>query len=103
MAEYIERDKAKELICNYGKGAISDGMKTLDPVDDIVCLYKSVDLIPSADVAPVVHGRWEYEPQTINTLSSLKCSNCEWWTLDPSVDGVYHYCPNCGAKMDLEG
>lgn len=62
MAEYIERDKAKELICNYGKGAISDGMKTLDPVDDIVCLCKSVDLIPSADVAPVV-----------------RCRECKYW------------------------
>lgn len=56
--------------------------------------------IPAADVAPVVHARWEYIPQTLNTLSQLRCPFCGWWSLDPSIDGVYNYCPNCGAKMD---
>ena len=56
--------------------------------------------IPAADVAPVVHGRWEYIPQTLNTLSQFRCPFCRWWSLDPSIDGAYNYCPNCGAKMD---
>ena len=56
--------------------------------------------IPAADVAPVVHGRWEYDLPTINTYGQLRCSICNWWTLDPSVDSSYSYCPNCGAKMD---
>ena len=55
---------------------------------------------PAADVVPVVHGRWEYNPPTINTYGKLRCSICNWWTLDPSVDRLYSYCPNCGAKMD---
>lgn len=55
---------------------------------------------PAADVAPVVHGKWEYIPQTLNTLSQLRCPFCGWWSLDPSIDGAYNYCPNCGAKMD---
>ena len=50
--------------------------------------------------APGVHGRWEYIQQTLNTLSQLRCSFCGWWSLDPSIDGAYNYCPNCGAKMD---
>ena len=54
MKEYIEREKARELIKNFGKGAIEDGMKTLDPVDDIILLSSGVDLIPAADVAEVV-------------------------------------------------
>lgn len=58
--------------------------------------------IKSADAAPVVHGKWEFEPETINTYSVLKCSKCGWWTLDLSVDGSYHYCPSCGSKMILE-
>lgn len=53
------------------------------------------------DWAPVVHGRWEYTPQTFNTLSLIRCPFCEWWSLDQSIDGIYKYCPNCGAKMDL--
>ncbi len=57
---------------------------------------------PTVDAVPVVPGRWEYSEQTIDTPSLLRCSICGWWTLDPSVDGAYHYCPNCGAKMDLK-
>ena len=55
---------------------------------------------PAADVAPVVYGRWEYIPQTLDTLSQFRCSVCGWWSLDPSIDNAYKYCPNCGAKMD---
>ena len=52
--------------------------------------------IPAADVAPVRHGRWidarEY-------CGDYMCSNCE------ALYGTnkFNYCPNCGAKMDLEG
>ena len=53
----------------------------------------------SADVAPVVHGRWEYDEPTINTYGMVKCTVCNWWSIDPYVSIVYHYCPNCGARM----
>lgn len=56
--------------------------------------------LPAADVAPVVHGRWEYTPQTFNTLGQIRCPFCAWWSLDQSIDGIYKYCPNYGAKMD---
>ena len=45
---------------------------------------------PAEDVAPVVHGRWD---------RSGYCSVCDFWTC---YCGDYHYCPNCGAKMDKE-
>lgn len=86
MAEYIEREAAIELLHYYTDEACS-------------AIVADMEAIPAADVAPVVHGRLEYIPQTINTLSRLRCSVCGWWTLDPSVDGAYNYCPNCGAKM----
>lgn len=87
MAGYnIKREafKAKYLCCGY-----------LPEMSE-----EEFDDFPAADVAPVVHGRWEYIPQTLNTLSQLRCPFCGWWSLDPSIDGVYNYCPNCGAKMD---
>ena len=54
---------------------------------------------PAADVVEVVHGRWiELH------MGELQCPICEekvmcvgWLT-----NGKYNYCPNCGAKMDLE-
>ncbi|UVM99508.1 MAG: hypothetical protein [Bacteriophage sp.] len=87
MAEYINREKAKSLL----------------HIEYAYAAEQLLDEIPAADVAPVVHGRWTFEPETENTLSMTKCNVCGWWTLDPSVDGVYKYCPNCGAKMDGGG
>lgn len=54
MSEYIEREKVKEVIKDYGKGAIEDGQQTLDPVDDILLLHGAIDMIPTADVVEVV-------------------------------------------------
>lgn len=61
--------------------------------------------VPSVDAAPVKHGKWEYS-ENIYDESTWVCSVCkEPWTL---IDGTpqensMKYCPNCGAKMDLEG
>ena len=85
MSEYIEREAAEDAV---GEAHL----KGLNP------LWELRD-VPAADVVPVVHGRWEYDLPTINTYGQLRCSICNWWTLDPSVDRSYSYCPNCGAKM----
>lgn len=53
-----------------------------------------------ADIQPVRHGRWIYDERTTNTLLKLTCSKCGWWTINQPVDGLYNYCPECGAKMD---
>lgn len=102
MAEYIEQDalmrRIKEIHCaecDSYHGVRCRACWVDDTLDYI-------DSEPAADVAPVRHGKWEYEPPTINTYGMLKCSKCGWWTLDQSVCDVYHYCPNCGCKMDLE-
>ena len=52
--------------------------------------------LPAADVAPVVHGRWETNSDRPDTLicSVCKCG-FDMWKHDP-----HNYCPNCGAKMD---
>lgn len=94
MAEYIEREALLTDICDD-----MCGLKYTGVCENcrVVALIADAH---AADVAPVVHGRWEYIPQTLNTLSSLRCPFCGWWSLDPSIDGAYNYCPNCGAKMD---
>ena len=57
---------------------------------------------PIVDAAPVVHGRW-LTTYTLDTwmgtskIDGFICSECG---KDSKVKG--NYCPNCGAKMDLE-
>ena len=51
------------------------------------------------DVAPVVHGRW------IEDHDYLKCAKCGVmvkWDFTFFDIGNWNYCPNCGAKMDIE-
>ncbi len=98
MAEHIEREALCKILENWRDAhADVDDEQGCGLLEDVIW---EVDAQPAADVAPVVHGKWEYIPQTLNTLSQLRCPFCGWWSLDPSIDGAYNYCPNCGAKMD---
>ncbi len=46
---------------------------------------------PIVDAVPVVHGRW------IKYITCYRCSEC-----GHQVTSADNFCPNCGAKMDLE-
>ena len=115
MADYIERTEELMLAMNAGARAIENTKRyhgavyTKDvfsespqeiPYLQAAKVLREASDAPAADVASVVHGRWEYIQQTLNTLSQLRCPFCAWWSLDQSIDGIYKYCPNCGAKMD---
>lgn len=67
------------------------------------------DKLIAADVAPVVHGRWEKFYKTIHGVvisEDVVCSNCrkeaEILQNGGGVLLLSEYCPNCGAKMDGE-
>ena len=82
MSDYIKREDAMKAIGNF-----------LSREDDyFVDMAKgTIKLIPSADIAPVRHGRWEECGKT------WWCSKCGFET------GLrWDYCPNCGARMDGE-
>lgn len=98
MSDYISREAAIDRL-NKNLSACNPGTFSEMCYADAI---ETVKHLPSADVEPVRHGRWTFEAATENTLSRIKCNICGWWTLDPSVDGVYKYCPNCGAKMDAD-
>ncbi len=98
MSEYIDREAflkdAEIRYCLPCKGAGKDynGVRCRACwVDDMM---GEVDDAPAADVAPVVHGR-KIEDGDIGCfwLCSL-CGEC--------LPYGANYCPNCGAKMDLE-
>lgn len=61
---------------------------------------ESVKNIPTADVQPVMRGKWiKQEEPYVNTY---ECSNCNrWFTIEDEIpeENNYNYCPNCGADM----
>lgn len=98
MAEYIDRDAVYTAFTN----ACTD---VLERASEIIYIagfsYERVieilDDIPTADVAPVVHGRWVDAGRGIKA-----CSNCNHG-IKEHMACVNHYCPNCGARMDGGG
>lgn len=95
MTEYIERDKLlyefREIMPDIGVNELADE------------LYNVALNLPAADVEEVKHGKWIEYPRA----HYFKCSECKETV--PYKKAVlirgkrkYKYCPNCGAKMDLE-
>ena len=83
MYEYIERKAIRDAL--YDADAITmSGVKILNQ-------------FPVADVAPVVHGRWENG----NPICPV-CGEDKFKDLDADIwaDWQPPFCPNCGAKMD---
>lgn len=86
MAEYIDKEDVLDEINRMGTNAFAD-------YTEYSALFDYVDRAESADVAPVIHARWEKD--NIDSIHCWKCSNCssQHWSL-------YNFCPSCGAKMD---
>lgn len=89
MTKYVDIDAVKEAVRMAECDADYDGRRF-----DAEFIENALDFIPAADVAPVVHGRW-------NSMDGYKmrvvCSVCGWDV--PEYGKFYSYCPNCGAKM----
>lgn len=70
-------------------------------------IIEDLTKFPAADVAPVRHGEWLKAKDDYCGLNIIRCSIChEEWCFeidDDVIDLNYHYCPNCGAKMNKEG
>lgn len=103
MARYIDADKIKKAIKDYGKGCISGGIKTLDVVDDVVYIAGLVDMVSTADVQEVKHGKWKKAmPRRKGRNATYRCSCCGQLRSSYYNDVQnWEYCP-CGAKMDKE-
>ena len=84
--EYIEREALKNQI-------VANKLMAREPATKRI--LSMIDDIPAADVAPVVHSKWEiccdgYYPY---------CKRCR---NEPQGRVMTQFCPNCGAKMDEE-
>lgn len=97
MNDYISRQAAIDAIRKVENHAFNSFYKGLAKA------HKIVADLPSADVAPVVHGRWL---PIVSYNNTYKCSECGRLLMD-ITDGLkmvakhYPYC-HCGAKMHKE-
>lgn len=119
MAEYIKKEAAIRALLNDSPEQV--GYSREDAAD-------CIRYMDAADVAPVRHARWilEAHDESVNYRWNVtaECSECcnekkEIWAgffayIVPSIARsvaltsakrvkLSNYCPNCGAKMDLEG
>ena len=94
MDEYIKREEIRrayeKLARSYmhGEPYIADWK-----------LDEMIEELPASNVAPVRHGRWENG----NPICPI-CGGDKFKDLDADIwcDWQPTFCPNCGAKMDLE-
>ena len=69
--------------------------------NDCMMRVKSmVSKAPTADVAPVVHGRWILEREPNGKPYCFHCSVCDSDYHCIGIVVASDYCPNCGAMMD---
>ena len=96
MAEYIEREALLDSICHDTCGIAFCGATN--------CAFMAkVCSAPAADVAPVVHGRWDDSGRyTFSSgATAVRCTNCGCALTESEYHpNNWNYCPVCGAKMD---
>lgn len=101
MSDYISREAAIAYIREQSE-ELQKAFEELGGESGIYAdayndLAEDFHRIPAADVEPVRHGWWDV---------NRRCSECGY----PAPLAYFEpdrwkslYCPNCGAKMDLEG
>ena len=98
MAEYIDREAVVDAVTDiyYDTPGINLTAEKFEA---------AINGIQAADVAPVRHGRWEDSIDEWFETDVYTCSKCrESYVLVEGTpkENLWHYCPNCGAKMDGE-
>lgn len=105
MAEYIDRNVVVNALIDVENRYNLDRDRTVIPAEmlymDLCRTEISLGKLPAADVAPVVHGRWNrpFLSGTKRKNPFCYCTNCAY-PVQPKR--MSNYCPGCGAKMDLE-
>ena len=91
MTDYIKRSDIANRIDYYESHSVGGEHYAYE-----VCA-REIQNVPTADVAPVIHAKW---------IENTFCSNCSYYDSNEYgrvlLSGDKNYCPECGAKMDLE-
>lgn len=94
MDEYIKRKEIRKAYEKLARSYMHGEPYIADWKFD-----EMIEELPAADVTPVRHGRWENG----NPICPV-CGGDKFKDLDADIwcDWQPAFCPNCGAKMDLE-
>lgn len=99
MDEYIKRSAVVSTLISvenrYNRNRDHENVSAEALYKDLCDAEIEIGKIPSVEVAPVVHGRWKYHKY----VEKYECTGCGHF-VRPGTDR--NYCPNCGAKMDVE-
>ena len=98
MSEDINRGTAFDAVTDLAGKA-----STRSAYEAVWKSARALKKIPAADVAPVVHGRWEQVKEWA-TKAKYRCSVCGREIMSAVKVNIekYPYC-HCGAKMDGGG
>lgn len=98
MAEYIDKNATVGILEAMSRNADCECIKKR-----LEKTAKRVSAIPAADVAPVVHGRWDNSGRYTfpSGDTAVRCTECGCaLTVSEYRLNNWNYCPVCGAKMD---
>ena len=102
MTEYIDKEEFRKIIHEHHYFVL-DTYNTRDWGMFTVGIDRAIDDVPAADVRENVRGHDTGEERY------FKCSECGYGVSDVYEAGPvlvfehgkeWHYCPNCGAKME---
>ena len=89
----IDANELKEKIIKEIRHYWNDGTGGYYLAEDVI---PDIEDAPTVDAVEVVHGYW-----IVECINRRRCSNCGFGRNTDTQIG-WNYCPNCGAKMDLE-
>lgn len=90
MDEYLKRETLLE------RAEYDNNYRFIIPAE-------AIKAAPAADVAPVVHGRWDDSGRYTfpSGDTAVRCTNCGCALTESEYRlNNWNYCPVCGAKMD---
>lgn len=94
MSDYIDRAALGIGLCNR------DVFENKGYADGWNAAVKILKEAPAADVQEIKYGKWKlcYEDWR-REIAGDECSACGFRHYGACISD-YHYCPQCGAKMD---